>query len=207
MSKVLVVGARSFIGQHLIRKLIDNGDHVTGLFRKRPDKAEKWMKDVKVASGDITEKSSIAGICKEIEIVYHLAAKVHDFSNKGNTADEHSAVNVSGIKNVLDECINSGIKHFVYFSSVKAMAEERGNNLDETFSPSPETPYGKSKLEAEKAKMKMLGGKEKNFKVRKNLAKEIAKILTLVREKEIIESLQLKSSPAEVSDGQEKKTK
>ena len=114
-----MVGAGSFIGQHLIRKLIDNGDHVTGLFRKRPDKAEKWMKDVKVASGDITEKSSIAGICKEIEIVYHLAAKVHDFSNKGNTADEHSAVNVSGIKNVLDECINSGIKHFVYFSRVK----------------------------------------------------------------------------------------
>ena len=63
------------------------------------------------------------------------------------------------------------------------------------------------KLEAEKAKMKMLGGKEKNLKVRKNLAKEIAKILTLVREKEIIESLQLKSSPTEVSDGQEKKTK
>ena len=155
-----MVGARSFIGQHLIRKLIDNGDHVTGLFRKRPDKAEKWMKDVKVASGDITEKSSIAGICKEIEIVYHLAAKVHDFSNKGNTADEHSAVNVSGIKNVLDECINSGIKHFVYFSSVKAMAEERGNNLDETFSPSPETPYGKSKLEAEKA-VEDYGGKYK----------------------------------------------
>ena len=155
-----MVGARSFIGQHLIRKLIDNGDHVTGLFRKRPDKAEKWMKDVKVASGDITEKSSIAGICKEIEIVYHLAAKVHDFSNKGNTADEHFAVNVSGTKNILDECIHSGIKHFVYFSSVKAMAEERGNNLDETFSPSPETPYGQSKLEAEKI-VEDYGGKYK----------------------------------------------
>lgn len=145
-----MVGASSFIGQHLIRKLIDKGDHVTGLVRNRPDKAEKWMKDVKVVSGDITEKRSIAGLCKDIEIVYHLAAKVHDFSNKGNNADEHSAVNVSGTKNILDECIHFGIKHFVYFSSVKAMAEERGNNLDETFSHSPETPYGKSKLEAEK---------------------------------------------------------
>lgn len=48
------------------------------------------------------------------------------------------------------------------------------------------------KLESEKAKMKILSGKEKNFKVKKNLSSEIAKILTLIREKEIIESLQPK---------------
>jgi len=155
-----VVGAGSFIGQHLIRKLIDNGDHVTGLVRNRPENPGKWMKNVKIVSGDITEKRSLEGICKDIEIVYHLAAKVHDFSNKGNTADEHFAVNVSGTKNILDECIHFGIKHFVYFSSVKAMAEERGINLDETYSPSPETHYGKSKLEAEKV-VEDYGGKYK----------------------------------------------
>jgi ribosomal protein L29 len=48
------------------------------------------------------------------------------------------------------------------------------------------------KLEAEKAKMKNLSGKEKNLKVHKNLSGEIAKILTLIREKEIIESLEPK---------------
>lgn len=48
------------------------------------------------------------------------------------------------------------------------------------------------KMEAEKAKMKILGGREKNLKLKRNLASEIAKILTLVREKEIVESLQPK---------------
>lgn len=48
------------------------------------------------------------------------------------------------------------------------------------------------KDEAEKAKMKTMAGKEKNLKVRKNFAREIAKILTLIREKEIIESLEMK---------------
>lgn len=48
------------------------------------------------------------------------------------------------------------------------------------------------KDDAEKAKMKILAGKEKNLKVRKNFAREIAKILTLIREKEIIESLEVK---------------
>ncbi len=49
------------------------------------------------------------------------------------------------------------------------------------------------KLEIEKARMKIIGGKEKNLKVRKNLAREIAKILTLIREKEIIEKLEAKN--------------
>jgi ribosomal protein L29 len=57
------------------------------------------------------------------------------------------------------------------------------------------------KLEAEKIKMKILGGKEKNLKVHKNLSREIAKILTLIREKEIIESLQPKNE--DVKKGKE----
>ncbi len=91
--------------------------------------------------------------------------------------------------------------------SDKTMKRKEFNDLRKKNIQELEKIALEKKLEAEKAKMKMLGGKEKNLKVRKNLAKEIAKILTLVREKEIIESLQLKSSPVEVSDGQEKKTK
>ena len=144
-----MVGAGSFIGKHLIRKLIENGDHVTGLVRNRPQNPEKWMKDVKIVSGDITEKRSLAGICKDREIIFHLAAKVHDFSTEDQTAEEHFAVNVQGTRNILDECANSGIRHFVYFSSVKAMAEESADRLDETSVPSPVSPYGKSKLAAE----------------------------------------------------------
>lgn len=48
------------------------------------------------------------------------------------------------------------------------------------------------KKEAEKAKMSSFGGKEKNNKIKRNLRREIAKILTLIREKEIIKSLQPK---------------
>lgn len=44
--------------------------------------------------------------------------------------------------------------------------------------------------EAEKVKMKIFAGKEKNLKLKRNLSREVAKILTLAREKEIIESLE-----------------
>jgi ribosomal protein L29 len=44
-------------------------------------------------------------------------------------------------------------------------------------------------VESLKKKMQILGGKEKNLKAYRILRAEIAKILTLVREKEIIEKL------------------
>lgn len=46
------------------------------------------------------------------------------------------------------------------------------------------------RTEAIKKKMQILAGKEKNLKLYRNLRAEIAKILTLVREKEILEKVQ-----------------
>jgi ribosomal protein L29 len=66
---------------------------------------------------------------------------------------------------------------------------------------------GKKKTEATKKKMEILAGKEKNLKAYKNLRQEIAKILTLVREKEILEKLTSKPSSAKVTEGQGKKVK
>ena len=48
------------------------------------------------------------------------------------------------------------------------------------------------KVEAIKKKMESLAGKEKNLKVYRNSRREIAKILTLIREKEILEKIQTK---------------
>src|SRR3990167_3873745 len=141
MRNILVVGANSFIGQHLIRELLKKGNHITGLIRSKQKIPWSWGKNVRILQGDITEKRTISGICKEMDVVFHLAAKVHDFSSGSKAAGEHFAVNVTGTKNLLDECVNSGIKHFIYFSSVKAMVEDKANNADETFISHPVTPY------------------------------------------------------------------
>jgi ribosomal protein L29 len=45
------------------------------------------------------------------------------------------------------------------------------------------------KMESVKKKMQILAGKEKNLKMHRNLRAEVAKILTLVREKEILEKM------------------
>lgn len=47
------------------------------------------------------------------------------------------------------------------------------------------------KSEAAKAKMGAMASKEKNIKLALNIRREIAKILTLVREKEILEKIEV----------------
>lgn len=150
MNSILVVGANSFIGRHLVNKLIKKGEDIIALVRSAQKIPSEWNGTVKIRIGDITEKESLVGVCKDVKIVFHLAAKVHDFSGIGDNVKEHFAVNVEGTRNLLDECKNYRLMHFVYFSSVKAMAEESNGTLDELFPPKPTTAYGKSKIEAEK---------------------------------------------------------
>jgi ribosomal protein L29 len=53
-------------------------------------------------------------------------------------------------------------------------------------------------LEATKKKMEILGGREKNLKLHRNLRSEVAKILTLIKEKEIVDQLKVKNTKSEV---------
>ena len=48
------------------------------------------------------------------------------------------------------------------------------------------------KKDAAKKRMEIFSGKDKNLKLSKNLRKDIAQILTLIREKEIMEKLNKK---------------
>lgn len=48
---------------------------------------------------------------------------------------------------------------------------------------------GTKKFEAQKAKLNMVSGKEKNLKIFRNLRRNIAQVATIIREKQIIETI------------------
>ena len=120
---------------------------------------------------------------REVDAVIHLAGKAHDTKN---TSDPQSYfdINVGLTKKILGECANAGetprqgeadpsqcanagiIAHsriralkFIFFSSVKACADAVDGVLTEEQAPMPQTPYGKSKLEAEKEVLKFESAK------------------------------------------------
>lgn len=143
MKRILITGAHGFVGTNISEYLATNTNlKLIALdISKNPlsfyDKEYSWKE-----FSDIDFDS--------IDTIIHLAGKAHDTSNTQNAA-EYFKINVGLTKQIFDKYIKSNAKKFIYFSSVKAVADSVKNNIltEEDF-PNPQTPYGQSKLEAEK---------------------------------------------------------
>ena len=145
-----VTGASGFIGRLLCMALKEQGAHVHALGRRRVD--GPWDDFVQV---DLTQVVP-DGVLENIDIVFHLAGKAHALSETRQDEGEYFCINAEGTRRLLEAAKKVGVRRFVFFSSIKAMGEGGEECLDESTSCHPETPYGKSKLEAER--MLLRGG-------------------------------------------------
>lgn len=80
--------------------------------------------------------------------IIHLAGKAHDLENTSEEV-EYFKINRDLTIELFNEFLNSEVKDFFFFSSVKAVADTADGVIDENIIPNPLTAYGKSKFEAE----------------------------------------------------------
>ena len=148
MNKILVTGATGFIGKHFIQQLLQKKIQIRVLIRDT-QKSIQFPKEVEIFRGDLTDAKSLVNACTDIETVYHLGGYAHAWAENNRTfADQHHAINFQGTQNILQEALNSGVKKFIFFSSVKAVADSE-NCIDENWDNLPNTPYGLAKRKAE----------------------------------------------------------
>lgn len=151
-----MTGANGFVGRTLCRTLIAQGHTVTGLVRS----AEGCVTGV---SEWVHRGADYAGLgCAwpedlKADCVIHVAARVHVMRDEATDPDSaFRATNVEGTLRVARAALSHGVGRFVFVSSIKAIAEtDRGTPLDEDTKPSPEDAYGRSKLEAEQALVRL----------------------------------------------------
>lgn len=93
-------------------------------------------------------------VLQGVDTVFHLAGKAHALSESRQDAAEYHAINTGGTQRLLEACQAEGVQRFVMFSSVKAMGEGGKVCLDEAADIPPETPYGRSKFDAERLVLK-----------------------------------------------------
>ncbi|MFD2939569.1 NAD-dependent epimerase/dehydratase family protein [Flavobacterium notoginsengisoli] len=125
-NKIVITGESGFVGKNLSKYLIDNSFETEFLSLRNLN----WK------------------VNTSANVLIHLAGKAHDVKRTLN-ASEYFKVNTDLTKELFDAFLDSEIQDFIYFSSVKAVADEVENILLESAPADPKTPYGQSKLKAE----------------------------------------------------------
>jgi len=150
MKSILITGATGFIASHLIPKLIQQDWQISATIRNPLHQLPPTVEPVTITNIDGTTNWNYA--LKDIDIVIHLAARAHILQDKAtNPEAEFFKVNTEGTANLVKQAIQAGVKHFVFISSIGAMTTLSDQPLNENSPCQPDTPYGRSKLQAEQA--------------------------------------------------------
>ncbi|WP_152055246.1 NAD-dependent epimerase/dehydratase family protein [Aliarcobacter butzleri] len=131
MKKLLITGSNGFVGNYFINNY----------------KSKYNIKTFSFLKDDINSLD-----CSDVDVVFHLSALVHQMG--GASSEEYERVNVIQTLQLAKKAKESGIKQFIFMSTVAVYGEEK-EKLDENTICNPITPYGKSKLEAEKELLKL----------------------------------------------------
>jgi nucleoside-diphosphate-sugar epimerase len=140
---ILVVGASGFIGGSLVARLSGRA-RIRALQRRASRGA--WEESVCADIAEGVPEAATAGV----DTVFHLAARTHALDARTGDEDLYRRVNVDGTRALLEASKQSGVRRFVFVSSVKAMGEGGDAVIDESATPRPTTAYGRTKLEAER---------------------------------------------------------
>jgi nucleoside-diphosphate-sugar epimerase len=151
LGRVFITGVTGCIGSALTARLSREGIHVVALVRD-PGRAAylRNLPGVEIIAADLFARDAISQAMRDCDAVFHLAARVHTGEREANESpEEFTRINVEGARSILEAAIENQIASFVFFSTV-AVYPESDDELDEETPPAPLTPYGQSKLAAER---------------------------------------------------------
>jgi dihydroflavonol-4-reductase len=146
--KALITGANGFIGEHLVRVLLDHGDKVRAMVRR--EAACKALQELgaEVVLGDVTRPDSLSAALPGVDVVFHLAGLV-----KALRSEELFRVNGGGTRHVAEACARQATPPVLLLVSSLAAAgpAPNGNPRVESDPLAPVSNYGRSKRAGETA--------------------------------------------------------
>ena len=126
--KILVTGATGYLGHRLALTLAERNNEVHILVRNCNSRNMPQHKNIKVFTGDITDRQSITKAIMGCSYVIHTAALVKIFDTDSSLFYK---VNVEGTRNMLEVSLEKGVEKFVFTSSCSVIGPTLETEMSE----------------------------------------------------------------------------
>jgi nucleoside-diphosphate-sugar epimerase len=153
--KCLVTGANGFIGTHLVRYLLDTGHEVRAVDSSEPLETitSERLENALVAHSAV-DPAAWQGVCRDVEVVFHLAGRVHRGDNSLPSARTiYFQENLEMTRALAEAALKVQVRRFVFASSVgvygTASVSGEAFREDSPVAPPPGNVYAQSKRAAE----------------------------------------------------------
>ena len=135
---ILVTGGTGLVGSHLLVELASQGMRVKALRRSTSytsvvpklfshyDVNLQNLKFIEWVEGDVDDYLLLKNLLENVTTVYHCAAIV---SFRSSDFQRMLSVNVQGTANLVDACVNAGVKELCFVSSVAVLGSPASNGM------------------------------------------------------------------------------
>jgi nucleoside-diphosphate-sugar epimerase len=157
--RFLITGATGLVGGHLAEACVRRGDSVTTIARSNSDTSLLEKLGVSVQRGDLTDAALVRQVMEGADVVVHCAAKVGDWG----PVEDYRAVNVQGVRRLLEAARTRQLTRFVHISSLGVYAARHHYGTDES-EPLPSQHmdgYTQTKVESEQVALQF----QRDFKL------------------------------------------
>ena len=148
MSTYLVTGGAGFIGSHIVKRLVAEGESVRVLDNfstGRRVNIDPFASEITLIEGDIRDPVTVRQAVEGSDFLFHEAALASVPRSIEDPVGSNE-VNVGGTVNLLRAAAGSGVRMFVYASSSSAYGDSEALPKVETMTPVPKSPYAVAKL-------------------------------------------------------------
>ena len=151
MTRYAVTGGAGFIGSNIVGDLVSRGHEVIVIddLSSGHEVNLEPFPEVTVKNTSILDDDALESAFDGVDTVFHLAASVGNKRSIDNPVLD-SKINVIGTINVLEACRKAGVRKIVVSSSAGIFGELHDLPISEDHPVEPDSPYGASKLAAEK---------------------------------------------------------
>jgi 2-alkyl-3-oxoalkanoate reductase len=144
--RALVTGGAGFVGRYVVERLLERGDRVRVLGRRRAPALESL--GVEAIAGDVADPAAVERACRDVDEVHHVAACVELWHDQ----TELARTNVEGTRNIVRSCRQSGVRRLIFTSSASVVFNQGDQEgIDESV-PHPRrylNRYAETKARAE----------------------------------------------------------